>query len=151
MSDTLVPIVGLLAVAFITPGPNNFIVMGAATRGGFRKTLPIMIGIIPGTVIFYLLACAGLAQLLVLNPKMRNILLVAGVGYLAILGLRRIIQQTSSAPTRKITPDPSLLGIALFQGMNPKSLILIATVAAATTGSVAMLALVAGVMAITLC
>lgn len=148
MNDSLAPIISLLAVAFITPGPNNFIVMGAATRGGFRQTIPIMIGIVLGTVALYLLASASLAQLMVYHRKIGYILLLAGVCYLAILGLQTIIQQANPAPARRITPDPSLLGIALFQVMNPKSVILIATVAAATADSTELLHLVAGVMAI---
>lgn len=149
MNDTLAPIVGLLVVAFITPGPNNFIVMGAATRGGFLRTLPIILGIVFGTVGLYFLTFAGLAQLLALHNRLGNILLVAGVGYLAFLGVRMIVQQAKSASVGETAPEPSLIEMALFQGMNPKSVILIATVAAATPDSIKMPLAVAAVMAMT--
>jgi len=149
MNDTLLPIAGLLMVAFITPGPNNIIVMGAAARGGFNQAVPIMIGIILGTVTLYLLALAGLAQLLGDYRMIGDFLLVAGVAYLAVLGLRMITLQTNSFPIQKVTPDPSPFGIALFQGMNPKSVILITTVAVATSDSIEILPIVLGVIVIT--
>ena len=149
MSNTLAPIFGLLVISFITPGPNNLIVMSAAARGGFRQAVPIITGIVLGMVIFYLLACVGLAQVLVMHPKVGNILLVMGGSYLTSLGLRAISLQTSIEPAGKEAHEPSLFGIALFQVLNPKSVILIATVAAATPDRIAMLPVIASVMALT--
>ena len=34
---------GILAVAVITPGPNNFIVMAAGTRGGIAAALLLVL------------------------------------------------------------------------------------------------------------
>ncbi len=38
--DALFAITGFVTVAAVTPGPNNFIVMGAAARGGFGAATP---------------------------------------------------------------------------------------------------------------
>ena len=44
--NTLAAVAGIATVAAITPGPNNFIVLGAAARGGFIAALAPILGVI---------------------------------------------------------------------------------------------------------
>ncbi|NND92652.1 MAG: LysE family translocator [Granulosicoccus sp.] len=147
MNATIAPVLGLLLVSFVTPGPNNFVVMSAAMRGGTRQAVPIMAGIIGGTITLYVLACTGLAQLPGQHRVAANLLLLAGVSYLCFLGVRMMVANAVIAQDVQAASDPSVIGMALFQCLNPKSLLLAGTVAMTTTDSIEMRSLVAVLMA----
>lgn len=56
----MLPIPGLLVVAVITPGPNNIVVMSTALDRGFLRSLPVIAGIVFGTVALVGLVYFGL-------------------------------------------------------------------------------------------
>lgn len=72
-------------LAAYTPGPNNIMALGNASRDGFRRTLPFLAGVLVGfTVVMGL--CALLTSLLFrLIPAVEPYLLAAGAGYLVYL------------------------------------------------------------------
>jgi threonine/homoserine/homoserine lactone efflux protein len=132
----LLPVLGLIAVAAITPGPNNLIVLGAGARGGFAAAVPLILAIVAGSLALLLLAAAGLSGALRAHPMLAKLVAVAGTAYLLWLGAGlawRAGRDTAPASARSPTGLPaSPLGAAAFQFLNPKAWVLVTTVAAAT-------------------
>jgi threonine/homoserine/homoserine lactone efflux protein len=143
--ESLAAVVGLLIVAAVTPGPNNFIVMERGLRTGFRGSLPPVAGIVAGSQLLLVVVWSGAGLLFAQAPALRAVLMAFGAGYLACLGLgvfRRGFKEETQGEAR---PQPfcSTAGLVLFQFLNPKSWVLVLTAVAATaqeSGDVATLA-----------
>lgn len=80
----------LMALLTVTPGTDTFLTLRQALVGGLRLAWPTIAGISTGTVVHATLAGAGLAILLAESPALFRAVQVAGVGYLAFLGLRSL-------------------------------------------------------------
>ena len=52
---------GLLAVASVTPGPNNLLVMRIAARSGFKSAIPAMAGVVAGGLTMWALVMSGVS------------------------------------------------------------------------------------------
>ena len=125
------PIIGLLFVAAITPGPNNILVMQASLQGGARSAVLAMFGVISGTMVLYLIVAISFEQILSFHPYAINIIAVVGAAYLMYLGgviaLSKPLDQKNVS--NKFMPT-SFKGIAAFQLLNPKAWVLVSTVIA---------------------
>jgi len=151
--SSLIPVFTILTVAAITPGPNNLIVMTAATRGGFWATLPSIAGVVVGGLLLMLLVWAGIDAIFETVPDFKTLLRIAGAAYLVWLGGTIIwgaLQSNSDRGSAQSSTLPSsMFGVAVFQFLNPKSWVLIVTVTAAmseTTSGLVMLAVLMGVV-----
>ncbi len=160
--DPLVAVAGFVAVAAITPGPNNFIVMTAAGRGGFPAALPAMAGVVAGGLGLLVVIWSGAGAAFAAVPQLRLVLVAAGALYLAWLGAV-LIWRARGSGTGLDQPaghrragggglPSTMLGVAAFQFMNPKGWVLVATAAAALsaggTGLAALATLAALLIAI---
>ena len=126
--DSIFAIVSIAFVAMITPGPNNFIVMHCAVRSGFTATLPLIFAVIAGALSISLLVWAGIATLLAAVPWLQSLITIVGASYLIYLGASLIlIKVCDSSGTDKNVLPGTFKGVYLFQFLNPKSLVLIAT------------------------
>lgn len=138
--NSLIAVVVILAVATFTPGPNNFIVMSAGARGGFRTASPLMAGMIAGGLLLLMLAWAGAAVMFDAAPQLRSLLAIIGSLYLGWLGGKMVWQtiQNASSSGELMTSDNAqshtVIGVAVFQLINPKAWILILTATAAISG-----------------
>ena len=61
-------------VMFVTPGPNNAMVLTSGLKFGFNKTIPHMTGITIGHVLQLSLVCMGLGKIFQIFPQIQNIL-----------------------------------------------------------------------------
>jgi threonine/homoserine/homoserine lactone efflux protein len=135
----LMPVVGLVVVAAITPGPNNLIVLRAAGRGGVLAAVPAMAGVVAGGLALLALVAAGAGALLDAEPRLRAVLAVGGGLYLAWLGLRLMGVRAGRAAEpeagggRASLPDGAL-AVFGFQFLNPKGWVMVATAAASGAG-----------------
>ena len=133
--DPVVAVAGFITVAAITPGPNNFIVMTAAGRGGFAAALPAIAGVVAGGLGLLLVVWAGAGAAFTAVPQLRLVLVAAGALYLAWLGAVLIWRTRGKGPGGGRPGGGGLpstsVGVAAFQFMNPKGWVLIATAAAA--------------------
>ena len=50
-------------VMYVTPGPNNAMVLASGLKFGFLKTIPHMSGITIGHILQLILVCLGLGKL----------------------------------------------------------------------------------------
>src|SRR3979490_125427 len=85
MSQILIivsPLMVMLFVASITPGPNNLMLMLAGTRFGFAQTVPHLLGVTGGTVLVICITCAGLGSLMLGHPRVVDCMTAACALYL---------------------------------------------------------------------
>ena len=135
--ETLLAVAGFVTVAAITPGPNNFIVMGAAARGGFGAAAPAIVGVVAGTLILLTLVWAGAGAVFEAEPRLRSVLTYAGSLYLIWLGAV-LVSNTGKGDSRgspsasRVSPR-SAPGLAAFQLVNPKGWVMVLTATAATS------------------
>ena len=106
-------------VMYVTPGPNNAMVLTSGIKFGFLKTIPHMSGITIGHVIQVVLVCLGLGKLFQMFPQIQNILRIICALYLLYLGYKIVgsfnkIKEDDSRPLK-------FYEAALFQLVNPKA------------------------------
>jgi threonine/homoserine/homoserine lactone efflux protein len=86
--DALIGAAGAIAAAALTPGPNNFVVMRTAARGGLAAALPAIAGVVLGSLALLALVVAGAGAAFDAVPHLRAALAIAGCLYLVWLGAR---------------------------------------------------------------
>jgi threonine/homoserine/homoserine lactone efflux protein len=106
-------------VMYVTPGPNNAMVLTSGIKFGYLKTVPHMSGITIGHVLQTVLACIGLGKIFQSFPEIQNILKIICAIYLLYLGYKIIgsfskIKEDNSRPLK-------FYEAALFQLVNPKA------------------------------
>lgn len=134
MTETYLAVAGLILVAVITPGPNNFIVLEQTLEGGWRAAGPAVAGVVAGTQLLLLLTWLGVDAAVAQEPRLQRLLSYAGAGYLLWLGLRIIWRSFLQMKEEKGSSQAgftSFGGLLLFQFLNPKSWVLVLTAVAA--------------------
>ena len=106
-------------VMYVTPGPNNAMVLASGIKFGYLKTVPHMSGITIGHVLQTVLVCIGLGKIFQLFPEIQNILKIICIIYLLYLGYKIIgsfskVKENNSRPLK-------FYEAALFQLVNPKA------------------------------
>ena len=77
-------------VMYVTPGPNNAMVLTSGIKFGYLKTIPHMSGITIGHVLQTVLVCLGLGKIFQMFPEIQNILKIICAIYLLYLGYKII-------------------------------------------------------------
>ena len=118
-SELLFALISFYFVMYITPGPNNAMVLASGLKFGFIKTIPHMSGITIGHVLQLILVCLGLGKIFLIFPQLQNILKILCSLYLLYLGYKIIgsfskIKEDGSRPLR-------FHEAGLFQIVNPKA------------------------------
>ena len=112
-------LVSFYFVMYVTPGPNNAMVLTSGLKFGFTKTIPHMSGITIGHIIQLILVCFGLGKIFQIFPQIQNILKILCALYLLYLGYK------IAGSFSKIKEDDSrplkFHESALFQIVNPKA------------------------------
>ena len=145
--SSVLPVLGALVAAAITPGPNNLIVMQAGARGGIAAAGAAILGVVSGSLVLLVLVWVGLDTLIEAMPVFELALSLAGSAYLALLGLSLFLRRRSSISQEAL--PTTLLGVATFQLLNPKAWMLIATAAAAMSDRGGLLILIVLVVLVT--
>ena len=112
-------LVSFYFVMYVTPGPNNAMVLTSGIKFGYIKTIPHMSGITVGHVLQTALVCLGLGKIFQAFPEIQNMLKIICAVYLLYLGYKIIgsfskIKEDSSRPLK-------FYEAALFQLVNPKA------------------------------
>ena len=118
-SNLLFALIGFYFVMYVTPGPNNAMVLASGIKFGFMKSIPHMSGITIGHVLQLVLVCLGLGKIFQIFPQLQNILKILCGLYLLYLGYKIIgsfskIKEDGSRPLK-------FYEAALFQIVNPKA------------------------------
>ena len=117
-SNLLIALVSFYFVMYVTPGPNNAMVLTSGLKFGFAKTIPHMSGITFGHVLQLSLVCMGLGKIFQIFPQIQNILKILCALYLLYLGYK-IIGSFSKIKEDKSRPL-KFHEAALFQIVYPK-------------------------------
>ena len=72
--NLLFALISFYFVMYVTPGPNNAMVLASGLKFGFIKTIPHMSGINIGHVLKLILVCLGLGKIFLIFPQLQNIL-----------------------------------------------------------------------------
>ena len=117
--NILFGLISFYFVMYVTPGPNNAMVLTSGLKFGFIQTIPHMTGITIGHVTQLILVCLGLGKIFQIFPHLQNILKIICALYLLYLGYRIIgsfskIKEDGSRPLK-------FYEAALFQIVNPKA------------------------------
>lgn len=133
--DTLTGVAAFIAIAAITPGPNNLFVLTIAAEQGWRAAAAAIAGVVTGGIALLAAISAGAGALFAAAPSLRVLLGLAGCAYLVWLGAKSMLQ--AGRPRRPEPPNAStfasrgFVGMALFQWLNPKGWLLLLTAVAA--------------------
>jgi len=116
----LIAFVMFATVMFITPGPNNIMLLSSGLTYGFRPTLPHIAGITIGFAFMIGAVGRGLGTIFTAYPVLQMILKYGGVAYLVYLA-------AAIAISDPVTPDQdnrrgpmTFWGAAMFQWINAK-------------------------------
>ena len=117
--NSIFVLISFYFVMYVTPGPNNAMVLTSGLKFGFLKTVPHMTGITIGHVTQLILVCLGLGKIFQVFPEIQNILKILCSIYLIYLGYKIIgsfnkIKDNNSRPLK-------FYEAALFQIVNPKA------------------------------
>ena len=112
-------LVSFYFVMYVTPGPNNAMVLTSGLKFGFAKTIPHMSGITIGHILQLILVCLGLGKIFQVFPEIQKVLKIICAAYLLYLGYKIIgsfskIKEDDSRPLK-------FHEAALFQIVNPKA------------------------------
>ena len=112
-------LVSFYFVMYITPGPNNAMVLTSGLKFGFAKTIPHMSGITVGHILQLILVCLGFGKIFQIFPEIQQVLKIICAAYLLYLGYKIIgsfskIKEDNSRPLK-------FHEAALFQIVNPKA------------------------------
>ncbi len=128
---------GLLCVAAATPGPNNLVVLRAASHAGLRGAMPAIVGILLGGLLLLAAAALGAQTAFATYPWLRPWIGLAGSLYLAWLGASLCAAAIASrrTATTSMALPAGLPGLIVFQFLNPKSWLMVLTVLATVPAS----------------
>jgi threonine/homoserine/homoserine lactone efflux protein len=106
-------------VMYVTPGPNNAMVLTSGIKFGFLKTIPHISGITIGHVLQTIVVCLGLGKIFQMFPEIQDFLKIICALYLLYLGYKIIgsfskIKDDGSRPLK-------FYEASLFQLVNPKA------------------------------
>ena len=118
-NNLIFALISFYFVMYVTPGPNNAMVLASGLKFGFLKSIPHMTGITIGHVTQLILVCLGLGKIFQIFPELQNILKIICAIYLIYLGYKIIgsfskIKDDDSRPLK-------FYEAALFQIVNPKA------------------------------
>jgi threonine/homoserine/homoserine lactone efflux protein len=103
----------------ITPGPGVLSTAGVGAAFGWRQGLYYVAGLCAGTNAVALAVISGLAAVILAEPLIRHILIVASAAYLGYLALRIALAGAKIAFIQ--TAAPGFMAGLMLQFINPKA------------------------------
>ena len=116
-------------VTSCSPGPNNIVASHSGFNHGFKKTIPLMLGVIFGFTFMLAVINFGLIKIFNLYPIIQKILIFTGTIFLIYLSYK-ISFSKSSGEDGSLQPV-SFIETFLYQFLNPKGVI-VAIIAVST-------------------
>ena len=112
-------------VMFITPGPNNIMVLSSGLIYGFRRTLPHIAGVTVGVAFMVGAVGLGLGTVFAAFPMLQTILKYAGAAYLVYLAIAIAMSGPLKAGQDNRRGPMSFWGAAVFQWVNVKGWVMV--------------------------
>jgi threonine/homoserine/homoserine lactone efflux protein len=109
----------LVVPTFVTPGPNNLMLMTSAAKFGLTPTIPHAMGIVLGFPLMVFLVGLGLGEVFAALPGLQSVLKYFAAAYFLWLSYR-LLGLKIGAVTGVARPM-RFIEAALFQWVNPKA------------------------------
>lgn len=129
LSNAFVAAAGLLLVAALTPGPNNFVVLRAAAGGGVSAAWPAILGVVSGGIVMLGFGVLGLATVFSQWPFLRVAIATGGAAYLCWLAIG--LMRTGTGDGGHAPLPTGAVGLFVFQFLNPKGWVMVLSVVSA--------------------
>jgi len=121
----LIAFVLFATVMYLTPGPNNIMLLSTAVTYGFRRSLPHIAGITIGFAFMIGAVGVGLGTIFIAYPVLQTILKYAGAAYLIYLAVA-IAMSGPVKPDQDNQRGPmTFWGAAMFQWINAKGWVMV--------------------------
>jgi threonine/homoserine/homoserine lactone efflux protein len=102
--ETVLAFCGIALLAYVTPGPDWFVVMGHAVRSR-RAGWVAAIGVQCGLLVHMTAAAIGVAAILLASATAFTVLKLVGAAYLVYLGVRALLHSRSKSGGSGAEPD----------------------------------------------
>jgi threonine/homoserine/homoserine lactone efflux protein len=112
-------------VMFITPGPNNIMVLSSGLTYGFRRTVPHIAGITIGVAFMVATVGLGFGTVFLAYPVLQTVLKYAGAAYLVYLAVMIALSGPPKPGARDGRGPMTFWGAALFQWVNVKGWVMV--------------------------
>ena len=129
MYDQFVPLILFGIATAFTPGPNNILSSYSGFNFGFKKTIPLMLGVILGWTTMLTVMASGLIIIFQKYIFLQSIIKILGTIFLIYLSYK--IAFSSTSETEVIKKPVNFLDTFLFQFINPKG-VMVAMIAVST-------------------
>ena len=121
----LIAFVMFAFVMFITPGPNNIMLLSSGLTYGFRRTVPHIVGVTIGFAFMVGAVGVGLGTIFIAYPVLQTILKYAGAAYLIYLAGAIAISAPASDRTVGLSRPMTFWRAAVFQWVNVKGWVMV--------------------------
>jgi threonine/homoserine/homoserine lactone efflux protein len=118
MNPDLLLLLGISLSLGFTPGPNNAVASYSAFNFGFKKTIPLIMGVGLGYTILVILINFVLISIFKTYPIIQEIIRILGTVFLVYLAYKIATSNTSS--NEKKTNPVTFYDTFVFQFINPK-------------------------------
>jgi threonine/homoserine/homoserine lactone efflux protein len=112
-------------VMFITPGPNNVMLLSSGLTYGFRRTLPHVAGITIGFAFMIGAVGLGMGTIFITYPVLQTILKYAGAAYLIYLAAVIAMSGPVATDQDNRRGPMTFWGAAMFQWINVKGWVMV--------------------------
>ena len=121
---------GVFSVAAFTPGPANAIIAAISANRGWRAALPFVLGMTAGFPAMLGIFGLGLGTIFSKSPELHFWLRIAGALFLLHIAWK-IATAKSGGKEQKEEQTPGFWYAVFFQWVNPKTLVVAASLSAA--------------------
>jgi threonine/homoserine/homoserine lactone efflux protein len=126
MSQSLfIAFLAFTAVMWLTPGPNNIMLLSSGLTYGFRRTLPHIAGVTIGVAFMLAAVGLGLGTIFFAYPVLQTVLKYAGAAYLVYLAAAIAMSGPVKSAQDNARGPMSFWGAALFQWVNVKGWVMV--------------------------
>ena len=129
MYDQFLPLVLFGIATAFTPGPNNILSSYSGFNFGFKKTIPLMLGVILGWTTMLTVMASGLIIIFQKYIFLQSIIKILGTIFLIYLAYK--IAFSSANDSENIKKPVLFFDTFLFQFINPKG-VMVAMIAVST-------------------
>jgi threonine/homoserine/homoserine lactone efflux protein len=113
------------SVMAFTPGPNNIMLLSSGLTWGFRRTLPLLAGVLLGGTFMIAAVGLGLGAVFFAYPVLKTILKYAGAAYLVYLAAMIAMSDATSTERGTGRGPISFWSAVLLQWINVKAWVMI--------------------------
>jgi threonine/homoserine/homoserine lactone efflux protein len=131
--DLFIALLIFAGIAAFTPGPNNAIAMASGISFGFKRTLPMILGVAVGFPAMIACIGLGLGQVFETYPQTYVVMRYAGAAYMLWLAWKIATAELQAEGELAAGAPFTFMQAALFQWINPKAWVIAATALSAYT------------------